>query len=66
MNTDCVTTLAAKLNEDSCIPELMLIFFLVQIRVIRFEVQLRIRKSFVDVTIMQLFVTHFPLATKCR
>jgi hypothetical protein len=40
--------------------------FLVHIRVIQFEVQLRLRKSFVDVKIMQLFVSHLPLATKCR
>jgi len=47
------------------VPELMLIL-LVHIPVIQFEVQLRIRKSFVDVKIMQLFVTHFPGARKCR
>jgi len=51
------TTLAAKVHEYSCIPKLMLII-LVHIRVIKFEVRLKIRKSFVDVRIMQLFVTR--------
>jgi hypothetical protein len=65
MNTDSVTALAVTLNEDSCMPKLMLIC-LVHIRVVKFEVRLRIRKSFVGVKIMRLFVTHVPLATKCR